>query len=147
MRIINRQARRNYHILESLEAGIELLGSEVKSVRAGRADLSESFVKILNEQAFLINANIPRFAQTSQKSYDPLRSRKLLLHKKEINSLIGKTSGKGTTLIPLSIYEKHNRFKVEVGLGKSKREFDKRKVLKERDHLRRIEQELRGPKE
>lgn len=146
MRIINRQAKKNYHILESVEAGIELLGSEVKSLRAARADLSQAFVKIISEEAFLINANIPRL-DTFQKNYDPLRSRKLLLHKSQIKSLIGQTSGKGTTLIPLAIYEKHNRFKVEVGLGKSKREFDKRKVIKERDHLRRIEQELRGPKE
>lgn len=144
MRIINRQAKRNYHILETLEAGIELLGSEVKSLRVGRVDLSESFVRILREEAFLVNANIPRFAQTSTKTYDPLRSRKLLVHKSQIASLIGKTSGKGTTLIPLSIYEKYNRFKVEVGLAKSKREFDKRKVIKERDQLRRIQQELRG---
>lgn len=144
MRTINRQARRNYHILETLEVGIELLGSEVKSLRAGRVDLSESFVRILREEAFLINANIPRFAQASTKTYDPLRSRKLLLHKEQIKSLIGKTSGKGTTLIPLAIYDKHNRFKVEVGLGKSKREYDKRKVIKERDQLRRIQQELRG---
>lgn len=143
MRIINRQARRNYHILQTLEAGIELLGSEVKSLRAGRADLQEAYVRVLNEEAFLINANIPRL-NTFQKNYDPLRSRKLLLHKSQIRSLIGQTSGKGTTLIPLAIYEKHNRFKVEVGLGKSKREYDKRQAIKERDQIRRIEQELRG---
>lgn len=144
MRIINKKALHNYHILERIEAGVVLSGSEVKSIRAGRIDLSESYVRILNGEAFLVNANIPRYEQTSQKDYDATKSRKLLLHKVEINSLIGKVSGKATTLVPISIYEKNNRFKVEIGLGKSKKEFDKRRVIKERDHVRRVEQELRG---
>ena len=87
---------------------------------------------------------IQRYDQTSQKEYDATKSRKLLLHKMQINSLIGKTSGKNTTLVPISIYEKNNRFKVEIGLAKSKKEFDKRKIIKERDNNRRVEQELRG---
>lgn len=144
MKIINRKALHNYHILEHLEAGIVLSGAEVKSIRAGRVDLGESHIRILNGEAFLINANIPRYNQAADKEYDAGRSRKLLLHKDQINSLIGKTSGKGATLVPVSLYEKNNRFKVEVGLAKSKKEFDKRKVIKERDHLRRLEQELRG---
>lgn len=144
MRIVNKKALHNYHILERLEAGIVLSGSEVKSIRAGRLDLGEAYVRILNGEAFLVNANIPRYQQTSEKEYDATKSRKLLLHKDQIDSLIGKTSGKGVTLVPVSMYEKNNRFKVEVGLGKSKKEFDKRKILKERDHIRRIEQELRG---
>lgn len=144
MRIVNKKALHNYQILETLEAGIVLSGSEVKSIRAGRIDLGESYVRILNGEALLINANIPRYQQTSDREYDATKSRKLLLHKDQINSLIGKTSGKNTTLIPVSIYEKNNRFKMEVGLGKSKKEFDKRKIIKEKDHLRRVEQELRG---
>ena len=144
MRIVNKKALHNYHILERLEAGMELSGSEVKSIRTGRVDLGESYVRILNEEAFLVNANIPRYNQASQKDYDATRSRKLLLHKNQINSLIGKTSGSKNTLVPVSIYEKNNRFKVEIGLAKSKREFDKRRVIKERDHIRRVEQELRG---
>lgn len=144
MRIINKKALHNYHILEHIEAGIVLTGSEVKSIRAGRIDLGEAYVKILDGEAYLVNANIPRYQQTSQKDYDSTKSRKLLLHKVEINSLLGKVSGKGTTLVPVSIYEKNNKFKVEVGLARSKKEFDKRKVIKERDHLRRVEQELRG---
>lgn len=144
MRTVNKRALHNYHILEHLEAGIVLTGSEVKSIRSGRLDLSEAYVKILNEEAFLINANIPKYAQTSERNYDPIKSRKLLLHRDQIQSLIGKTSGKGITLVPVSMYEKNNNFKVEVGLGKSKKEFDKRKVLKERAHIRRVEQELRG---
>lgn len=144
MRIVNKKALHNYHILEHLEAGVALIGAEVKSIRSGRLDLGESYVRILNGEAFLVNANIPRYAESSSKTYDPTRSRKLLLHKAQIQTLIGKTSGKGVTLVPVAIYEKNNLFKVEVGLGKSKKEFDKRRVLKERDHARRVEQELRG---
>ncbi len=144
MRVINKKALYNYHILEHFEAGIVLSGSEVKQVRTGRIDLGESHIRILNGEAFLINANIPRYGQTSQKEYDAQRSRKLLLHRTEIDSLIGKSSGKSVTLVPISLYEKNNRFKVEVGLAKSKKEFDHRKSLKEKDQQRRVEQELRG---
>ena len=144
MRILNKKALHNYHILEQVEAGVVLTGSEVKSIRSGRLDLGESYVRVLGTEAFLINANIPKYAQDSAKAYDPTRSRKLLLHRAQINSLLGKVSGKNVTLVPVSVYEKNNNFKVEIGLGKSKREFDKRKVIKEREHNRRIEQELRG---
>ncbi|MBI4035702.1 SsrA-binding protein SmpB [Candidatus Daviesbacteria bacterium] len=144
MRIINKKALHNYHILEHLEAGVVLSGAEVKSIRTGRIDLGEAYVKILSGEAFLVGANIPRYNQAADNEYDAQKSRKLLLHKDQINSLIGKTSGKGVTLVPVSIYEKNNRFKVEVGLAKSKKEFDKRKIIKEKDHQRRIEQELRG---
>ena len=144
MKILNKKALHNYHILEQVEAGIALTGSEVKSIRAGRIDLGESYVRILSGEAFLLNANIARYAQTSETSYEPTRSRKLLLHRHQIQTLIGKTSGSNVTLVPVSIYEKNNRFKVEVGLAKSKKEFDKRKSIKEKDQLRRIEQELRG---
>lgn len=144
MRIVNKKALHNYHILESLEAGIVLSGAEVKSIRAGRIDLGEAYVKILSNEAFLVNANIPQYAQAANAEYDAQKSRKLLLHKDQISSLIGKVSGKNTTLVPVSIYEKNNRFKVSIGLAKSKKEFDHRKVIKEKDHQRRIEQELRG---
>ena len=144
MRLINKKALHNYHILEHLEAGVVLSGAEVKSIRAGRIDLGEAYVRILNQEAFLVNANIPRYNQAADKEYDATKSRKLLLHKHELDSLLGKTSGKSITLIPVSIYEKNNRFKVEVGLAKSKKEFDKRKTIKDRDNQRRIEQELRG---
>ena len=144
MKITNKKALHNYHILERLEAGIVLSGAEVKSIRAGRINLSEAYVRVLNGEAYLVNANIPRYEQTSQKEYDATKSRKLLLHRDQINSLMGKVTGKNVTLVPVSIYEKNNKFKIEVGLGKSKKEFDKRKVIKERDHVRRVEQELRG---
>ena len=144
MKIVNKKALHNYHILEHLEAGIVLSGAEVKQVRAGRIELGEAHVRILNGEAYLINANIPRYNQAADKEYDGTKSRKLLLHKAQIDSLTGKTSGKAVTLVPISIYEKNNRFKVEVALAKSKKEFDKRKIVKEKDHIRRVEQELRG---
>ncbi len=116
----------------------------MKSIRAGRIDLGESHIRVLNNEAFLINVNIPMYGPASEKEYDAQKSRKLLLHRAQIDSLVGKTSGKGTTLVPVSMYEKNNRFKVEIGLAKSKKEFDHRKILKEKDQNRRIEQELRG---
>ena len=144
MRIVNKKALHNYHILEHLEAGVVLSGAEVKSIRTGRIDLGEAYVRILNSEAYLVNANIPRYNQAGDKEYDAQRSRKLLLHKHQIDSLMGKATGKSVTLVPVSIYENNNRFKVEVGLAKSKKEFDHRKILKEKDHARRVEQELRG---
>lgn len=144
MRIVNKKALHNYHILEHVEAGVVLTGAEVKSIRSGRLDLGEAYVRVLSNEAYLVNANIPRYMQADARTYDPLRSRKLLMHRNEINSLMGKTVGKGITLVPVSVYEKNNKFKIDVGLGKSKKEFDKRKVIKERDHKRRVEQELRG---
>ncbi len=143
MRITNRKAFHNYHIVENLEAGIQLRGMEVKAIRAGRMELSESFVRVLNNEAFLINAHIPAYQNAPAKDYNPSRQRKLLLHRNQINSLMGKLTG-GTVLVPLSVYVKNNFIKVELGLGKSKRTVDKRKVIKERDNIRRIEQELRG---
>ncbi len=144
MRIVNKKALHNYHISEHIEAGIVLTGAEVKQVRAGRIELGESHIRILNNEAYLINANIPKYNQAADKEYDPQKSRKLLLHRAQINSIIGKVSGKTATLVPISIYEKNNRFKIEIGLAKSKKEFDKRKSLKDKDNQRRIEQELRG---
>lgn len=144
MRIINKKALHNYHILESLEAGIELSGAEVKSIRGGRIELGQSFARIVNEEVFLINAHIPPPNGVPSKDYNPTRTRRLLLHKNEIESLIGKLSGVKAVLIPVSIYEKNNFIKVQLGLGRFKKEFDKRKLIKERDHQRRIEQEIRG---
>lgn len=144
MRLVNKKALHNFHILESFEAGMELLGSEVKSIKGGHIELSGAYVKILGTEAFLVNALIPEYQSGSDKNYAPTRSRRLLLHRAQINTLIGKISKKGTTLIPVSIYEKNNRLKLEVGVGRPKKEFDKREVIKKRDQIRRIEQELRG---
>lgn len=144
MKIVNKKALHNYHILESLEAGIALLGSEVKSIKQGRIELAGAYIKILGTEAFLVNALIPEYQPGSHKDYEATRSRKLLLHRSQINTLIGKNSQKGSVLVPVSIYEKNNRLKVEVGVGRPKKEFDKRDVIKKRDQIRRIEQELRG---
>lgn len=144
MKVLNKRALHNYHILENIEAGVVLSGAEVKAIRGGRLDLGEAYVKILGNEAFLVNANIPKLVTNGQKEYDPQRSRKLLLHRNQITTLTGQISRSSITLVPISIYEKNNKFKVQVGLAKSKKEFDKRRVVKERDHRRRIEQELRG---
>lgn len=144
MKITNKKGLHNYHIMDSLEVGIQLTGPEVKSIRAGRVDLGQSHAKILNGEVYAININIPAYQNAPIKNYDPIKSRKLLLHRSEVESLIGKLSGKGIALIPVSIYEKNNMIKVQLGLGKSKKEYDKRRVLKERDHQRKIEQELRS---
>jgi SsrA-binding protein len=141
MKIFNRKAKHNYHILESFEAGIVLTGFEVKSIRAGRVDLQDAFAKIQNGEVILKNAYIYPF-QTQVRDYDPRHDRKLLLHKKQISTLIGKTSKAAVTLIPLGIYEKRNFFKVELAIAASKKKYDKRKAIKAKDEQRKVEQEM-----
>lgn len=143
MRIENRQARYDYEILEKFEAGIDLLGPEVKSVREGKMSLNEAFVHIRDGQAHLINAHIHPY-QNSIQSISPTRSRKLLLHKRELISLASRAATSGLTLIPLSVYNKGNIIKIEIGLGKGKKKWDKRQQLKRRAQQREIEQALRG---
>ncbi len=145
MRIVNRRAFHKYQILEKLEAGIVLLGAEIKSIRAGRADLSESFARVRDGEVFLVNANI-RPWMGSQKYSEATRERKLLLHKKQILAWQGKISGSNLTIVPLSIYIRRNLAKVELGLAKSKAKFDKRAALKKKAIQRDIERELRGDK-
>lgn len=142
--IVNKKGLFNFQILESIEAGIKLLGSEVKSIRDGRVELGESFVRILNEELYLVNAHIPAYQNADIKGYDPNRTRKLLVHKNQIHSLIGKLSKGQITLIPIAIYEKRNLIKVDVGVARSKTQIDKRKQIQKRDEQRRIEQEIRG---
>lgn len=144
MKILNKRALHEYHILESFEAGIALYGMEVKSIRSGRIELGQSFARILNGEVFLINAHIPPYQNAPVKNYDPDRTRRLLLHRNQIQSLVGKLASSKTTLVPVAIYDKNNLIKVQLGLAKSKKEFDHRKAIKEKDHQRRIEQELRG---
>jgi len=134
----NRQARYNYDILESFEAGIELEGSEVKSVRAGRVNLKESFATVDNGELFLCNCHISRYEHTTSFQVDPIRRRKLLMHKTEIMRLLGKTSQKGFTLVPLKMYFKHGLCKVELGLAKGKRLYDKRRSIKEKETRREL---------
>ena len=135
----NRKARYDYTILESLEAGIELKGSEVKSLREGKVSLKDSFAHIEKGEVFLSNLYIGPFSQSSDTKYDPLRLRKLLLHKREINRLAGKVAEKGMALIPLRLYFKRGLAKVELAVAKGKRAYDKREKIKKRE----IEREMK----
>lgn len=146
-KIINRQAYHQYHILETFEAGIELTGPEVKSIKYGHLSLEGAFVKIKDGQLFLINAQIPPYAFARQSHYDPSRTRRLLIQKKEIISLDTKIRQKNLTLIPLSCYTKHGWLKLEVGLARGKKAFEKRETKKKQTIEREIAKALRGKKE
>ena len=133
----NRQARYLYEILETHEAGIELVGTEVKSIRAGKVNLRDGYAFIKNGEVWLSNVHISPYQATGQYfNHDPLRIRKLLLHRKEINKLIGQTEQKGLTLVPLKMYLKKGRVKVAIGLGRGKKLHDKRETAKKRDDQR-----------
>ncbi|MFH1971737.1 MAG: SsrA-binding protein SmpB [Patescibacteria group bacterium] len=140
MKILNRKANYQYKLeSERFEAGIALSGGEVKAVRNGRGDISQSYAKVLNGEIFLINANLPVLgAKTS-----PTRSRKLLLHKSEITSIITKAKQQKLTLIPTKLYTKGRLIKAELALGKSKKKYEKRESIKKKDIERQIEQEFR----
>ncbi|MBI3486479.1 SsrA-binding protein SmpB [Candidatus Daviesbacteria bacterium] len=141
MKIVNKKAYFNYHILETLEVGVVLSGGEVKSLRLGRADLSGSFARVKDDQIFLINAYIPAY-QNSPESYDPKRTRKLLLHKTQILNLATKVHT-GKVLIPLSIYSTRNLIKVQLALATSKKKYDKKQAKKLEDEQRKLDQELK----
>ncbi len=140
----NRQAFFLYEILETYEAGISLLGSEVKSIRAGRINLKDGYIFIRNNEALLTNVHIsPYQACGSYFNHDPLRTRKLLLHKQEINKLIGKVQEKGLTLVPIKMYFKGSLIKIEIGLGKGKKLHDKRETVKRRDDQREMSRAMK----
>ncbi|OGM24611.1 SsrA-binding protein [Candidatus Woesebacteria bacterium RIFCSPLOWO2_01_FULL_39_61] len=143
MKIINRKASFHYKILEKYEGGIVLGGGEVKSLKVGGADISNSYAKIVNGEVYLINANIPI---EGKRDYNSTRSRKILLHKSEIVSINTKIKAKKLTLIPLKMYNKGRLIKIELALAKPKREFEKRQAIKKKDLEREIERELRGEK-
>jgi len=140
----NRKAYHDYNIEEALEAGIALLGTEVKSLRDGKANLKDSYVLIKDGEAFLLNCHISPYSHGNILNHDPLRTRKLLMHREEINKLSGKAATKGYTLIPLKIYFKDSRAKVEIGLAKGKRIFEKRETIKEREAKREIERAMKS---
>ena len=129
----NPKARRDYHILETFEAGIVLHGTEVKSLRAGKGQIADAFARVEKDEVFLHNAHIDEYAQANRFGHQPKAPRKLLLHKSEIRKLLGLVSVKGNALIPLSLYWKNGRVKVALAVGKGKVEFDKRQDIKERD--------------
>ena len=129
----NRKARFNYFFNEFFEAGIALKGSEVKSLRDGKANISESYAIDEQGEIFLVNSHIPSYKESSYNNHDPKRNRKLLLNKREINKLIGKVNREGYTLIPTKLYFKKGKAKIEIALAKGKRQYDKRQVKKKRD--------------
>ena len=140
----NRKAYHVYTIQETCEAGMSLLGTEVKSLREGRVNLKESYVIIKDNEAFLLNCHISPYTHGNLQNHDPLRTRKLLLHRKEISRLWGALSQKGLTLIPLKIYFRKGKAKVEIGLAKGKREYEKRDTIKEKEARREIERHMKS---
>jgi len=142
--VSNRRALRDYHIIERFETGMVLTGAEVKSLRGGRGSLAEAYARVHGGELWLEGMHIPPYEQAMDKRrYDPIRSRKLLLHGREIQRLIGTTAEKGLALVPLRVYFTHGLAKLELGLGRGKRQFEKRQTIAEREHQREIERALR----
>lgn len=135
----NKKARRDYEILNNYEAGMVLLGSEVKSVRAGGLNLSDSYVRAQNGELFLVSCHISPYTHSRVDAHDPLRERKLLLHRQEIEKLATQVQTKGLTLIPLQVYFKKGRLKIEIGVGKGKKQFDKREDVKKKEAQREMD--------
>lgn len=135
----NRRARHDYHIEATYEAGISLLGSEVKSLRDGKAQLQDGYATIKGNELFLYGVHIPEYTYASYQNHEPTRPRKLLLHRHEIAKILVKTSQQGYTLVPMKLYFKGNKAKVEIGLAKGKQTHDKRQSIAERDAKRQIE--------
>jgi SsrA-binding protein len=140
----NRKARHDYEILETYEAGMVLVGTEVKSLRDGRVNLTDSYAEVRDGEVFLRNLHISAYTQGNRFNHEPLRVRKLLLNRREIRKLIGRTVEKGLTLVPLSLYFKRGRAKCELGLARGKKSYDKRASKADADAARKIQQALRG---
>jgi SsrA-binding protein len=134
----NRKARHDYLIEDTFEAGLVLTGSEIKAIRAGQVNLRDSYATIRDGELWLINAHIAQYKQASYQNHEPRRDRKLLLHRREINRVTGKLQEKGLTLIPLQLYLKDSWAKVQLGLGRGKKSYDKRQTLRERDDRRQM---------
>ena len=140
----NRKARHDYHIEETVEAGIALVGTEVKSLRMGRLSLRDSYAQVKNGEVFLYNAHISPYDPADKFNHDPLRPRRLLLHKREIHRILEKAEEKGYTLVPLKMYFKRGLAKVELAVARGKREYDKRQDIAERDARRDIARALKN---
>ncbi|MBV8077427.1 MAG: SsrA-binding protein SmpB [Planctomycetaceae bacterium] len=140
----NRRARFEFDLLESVEAGIVLTGTEVKSLRKGKASLEESYAGIENGEVWLHGCDIPEYLQANRMNHKPKRPRKLLLHRRQIDTLIAKASEKGLTLVPLKIYFKNGMAKVELSVARGRKLYDKREALKKQDARRDIDRALRG---
>jgi SsrA-binding protein len=129
----NRKAHHDFHLLETFEAGLVLLGTEVKAIREGRVNLRDSYARVEAGEIFLYNVNISAYSHRGYADHEPLRRRKLLLHREEIRKLIGKTVEKGMTLVPVRLYYKNGRVKVAISLAKGKKDYDKRETIKRRE--------------
>ncbi|MGA1846517.1 SsrA-binding protein SmpB [Deferribacter abyssi] len=140
----NKKAFHDYEIIEKYEAGIVLKGTEVKSAKNGRINLRDSFIRIKDGEAFLLNCHISPYEQGNIMNHDPKRTRKLLLHKREIERLAGKVQEKGLTLVPLKVYLKNNLVKIEIALAKGKKLYDKRETIKKKDLEREISRTLKN---
>ncbi len=140
----NRKARHDYHVEETYEAGIALLGSEVKSIREGRANLRDSYAAFREGELFLYNCHVSPYAQASRFNPDPLRPRKLLMRRQEMQRLVGKVEEKGLTLVPLSLYLKGRRVKVGLALARGKKQYDRREDIKRREAEREIARAVRS---
>ncbi len=138
---VNKKARHDYHIDDEFEAGIVLVGTEVKSIREGRVSFKDSYADIKKDEVFLRNLHISPYSFAYYDNHESLRTRKLLLHKQEINKLIVKVKERGYTIIPLKIYFKNNKIKVKIGLAKGKKLYDKRESIKEKDVKRDLDRE------
>ncbi len=141
--VVNRQARFNYEILERIEVGISLVGTEVKSIREGRANIKEAYADIRNGEVYLIGAHISPYSHGNITNHNPLRERKLLLKSSEIKKLQGKVMEKGLTLVPLRLYLKGRLIKLELGVGRGKKLVDKREDIKKRDQQREVQRALK----
>lgn len=139
----NRKAFFNFEIEDTFEVGISLMGSEVKSLRHGKANLSDSYGKIRNGEMFLVDCHISPYSQANRENHEPLRERKLLLHKQEIKKLTGKVAERGYSLIPLRMYFKNGKVKVEIGLARGKKNYDKRESIKKKDQRRELERMMK----
>src|SRR5918996_424357 len=140
----NRQARHRYHFLETWEAGLVLTGTEVKALREGKAQIKDGYASVRDSEVWLHNVHIPPYGPAARENHDPERSRKLLMHRREIERLIGKTREKGLTLVPTRVYFKGPNAKLELALARGKDMRDKRQDLKRKDQQREIERALRG---
>ncbi len=138
----NRKARHDYHVIDTMETGIVLTGTEVKSLREGKANLKDSYARVQNEEVYLYNTHISPYSEGSYNNHEPLRQRKLLLHKKEIRKLIGKVQEKGLTMVPLKLYFKNGKVKVELAIVRGKKMYDKRRDIDKRESEREIQRHL-----
>lgn len=139
----NRRARFEYHILEEIEAGISLVGSEVKSIRESQVSLTEAFCQFNGDELFLLQAHVAEYPLAHRRNHEPLRPRKLLLHRKQLDRLARATKLDGVTIVPMSMYIKDRRIKIVIGVGKGKKMHDKRASMKERDQKREMQRALR----